>query len=443
MPVFKMKDKPRKKPWCYEYREGDKKKRAYFKTEKEAKEIEEDSNSLKRRTGLGLLTTIRDLERYTVRDIIRSYMDGKPQPVLLVLHSFSIRDICSLNLFEFNEQVAEQCAKDMLKDAWKPPGSHGEPKPISPATVRWRISHIQLAWKMARKWPGLRNLENPWKEIRIDGSTGGQRDRSLEEGELETLIEACKGCLGLNQYYIPLAIVLAVETGMRRQEILNLTWEDIDFKRRRIIIRKSKTDKKMGTKGGVVVLTLMSEGLLGQLALALNHSGQLPGLDEIVAKAGSMPEGKIFPMTGEAFTQAFSDVVTRAKLDEHLTFHDLRRTANMTFIRAGLLPLELNIAMRHAPPKEMKMNGVYTNYKQIRTVIQEKLDRYKLDGQTVEEIEKEEKEEWLKLIGQGLKEGLTQEEAVAKANAVIIGKPEYVQLRAIVETIKQRKAANA
>jgi len=36
---------------------------------------------------------------------------------------------------------------------------------------------------------------------------------------------------------------LAVETGMRLQEVFDLIWRDIDFNKRCIHIRKSKTDK--------------------------------------------------------------------------------------------------------------------------------------------------------------------------------------------------------
>jgi integrase len=430
--------KPREKPWIYRDRANG--FTVAFKTEGEAKEYQEENNSRKRRTGLGLPSTVKDLKKYTARDIVRSYANGKPSNVYLVLYSFANRDVCSKNLFDFNEQVAEQCVDAMLKETWKPRGSLSEPLTIRPTTVRWRINHIQQAWKMAKRWQGLSSLQNPWEGIRITGSTGGQRERSLEEGELEKLLEACKGCLGFNRYYLPLAMALAIETGMRRQEVLNLTWEDIRFEKRRILIRKSKTDKKTGTKGGVVVLTVMSEMLLNQLRFSLLRDGSLPGPERMqVAKPGR-PEGRIFPMTGEAFTQAFGDVVKRAKVP-HITFHDLRRTANMTFIRADLSAIELNIAMRHAPPKEMKMNSVYTNFPQVRQSIQDKLDKYKLGGMTSEELEKEYEEherEYQALCRAALQAGATKEIAVDAAVAVMFEKyPKYVEIKAAIARLNE------
>jgi integrase len=65
---------------------------------------------------------------------------------------------------------------------------------------------------------------------------------------------------------------LALDTGMRMQEILNLKWSDIDFEQRRIEIRKSKTDRKQVAKGGRagrrIVLPYMAMSSLIDLAQA-------------------------------------------------------------------------------------------------------------------------------------------------------------------------------
>jgi integrase len=365
-----------------------------------------------------------------------------PLNVLLTLHKFSTRDICSLSLHDFNAQVAEQYRDDRLKETVKPPGGLGEPKAISPRTVRWEISRIQLAWKAAKKWPGLSHLENPWEGIRVRGSTGGRRERSLEEGELEKLIASCKHCLGLNRYYVPLAIYLAVETGMRRQEIFNLTWKDVDVKKRRITIRKSKTDGITGnTKGTEIVLPFMAGMELMQLAVSLRHDGSLPGPERItIAKPGKLPEGKIFPMTGEAFTQAFGDVVRRAKIED-LTFHDLRRTANTNFIQAGLSLEERNIMLRHA---DKSMNAIYQGRNVLLKKIQDTLDRHQLDGRTLAEVERENdnrQREFESYCEEGLQARMTREEAIEKATARMLEKyPRYAEIKALLSSLPSRPA---
>ena len=57
---------------------------------------------------------------------------------------------------------------------------------------------------------------------------------------------------------------------MRRQEIFNLVWADIDDNNRRIKIRKSKTDKATGkTDGAMIVLPAKAKMLLVALVMAL------------------------------------------------------------------------------------------------------------------------------------------------------------------------------
>ena len=97
---------------------------------------------------------------------------------------------------------------------------------------------------------------------------------------------------------------------------------------------------------------------------------------------------RIFPMSEKAFTQSWSDALKRAGI-ENLHFHDLRREANTRFIKAGLTPEERNLMLRHA---DKSMNATYVGRNFLLNGIQDKLDRFVLDGLTLEEaIEKNEK----------------------------------------------------
>src|SRR5262249_52464614 len=151
---------------------------------------------------------------------------------------------------------------------WKPPGSNGEAKPLSPRTIRRLLNIIQrvFSWTIEFR-SGFESLPNHFRGIRIAGSTGGKRTRSLLDGELDRILDACKKCHADNNYYLPLAIHLAIDTGMRRAEIFNLTWADIDDVNRRITIRKSKTDKATGNLNRVrIVLPALAKHLLIMLA---------------------------------------------------------------------------------------------------------------------------------------------------------------------------------
>src|SRR5262249_48904356 len=142
------------------------------------------------------------------------------------------RDICAKSLAFFDRQDAYQYADARLKDTWNG-------KKITPPTLRREVNILQDIWERARTHWGLSNLSNPWRGMKIKGSML-RRKRRLKEGELAQIEAQFSTLRADNRYYVPLAIFLAIETGMRLQEIFNLTWDDVDIDKRRIEIRKSK-----------------------------------------------------------------------------------------------------------------------------------------------------------------------------------------------------------
>lgn len=241
-------------------------------------------------------------------------------------------------------------------------------KPITPRTVRRELNSIQHIFVIAKEQWGFTNLANRFGRIPIKGSTH-RRKRRLKEGELERIMKACQDCRGLNEYYVPLAVRLAIETGMRLQEIFNLTWQDMDAVNRRIEIRKSKTDHLTGSVGRTIVLTFYAGMFLNwlgvQLLLAGRHQLNKP----------------IFPVSKGAFQQSWADVLKRADVKD-LTFHDLRHEAASRFDEAGLTKAEHDLMMGHAS-RDMATRYIHADLKSIEN----KLDRSQLAGMTWAEAE--------------------------------------------------------
>jgi integrase len=90
------------------------------------------------------------------------------------------------------------------------------------------LNTISHAIDTARREWNIHLAQNPCKLVRRPSPPKG-RTRRLEGNEEQMLLAAADK--GRVSYLRPL-IVLAVETGMRRGELLSLTWEHIDLDRR-------------------------------------------------------------------------------------------------------------------------------------------------------------------------------------------------------------------
>jgi integrase len=444
--------------------------------EAEAKITAKDWNQQQGRVEAGLPAgTPKDLRKYTVRKIVREYianrrltqdendkdenelreelkkelgvllekeeLKGKicPKNAFPPLWAFSCRREADLTLYAFNKHVAQKYVDDRLEEPRKNSKS-GEI--IAATSVYWEVARIRLVWKWAKKfYRDLSHLQNPWEVLEWpEGAASNPRDRELVGDELERLITACEGCLGLNKYYLPLGIYLATETGMRRQEFVDyLHWEDVDFERRRIVIRKSKTDRKTRTKNLQIVLPAQSQVLLMELAGSLAIDGRLPGYPERMPsnkEPGKMPTGRVFPMSGEAFSDAFDAAVVRAKIED-LHLHDLRQTATTLFIRAGLEPEERQVMKRETFKKTVDAKHYQGDVsREIHLErIQDKLDKYTLGGRTLEEVttegskkKREFVEEFGSLFEEALQAGMTRDEARKEAGDEMLRKyPRYTR----------------
>jgi integrase len=151
------------------------------------------------------------------------------------------------------------------------------------------------------EWQWLEN--NPVMKVSKPSLPRG-RNRFLDESERIKLIDACQSS---KNPYLYIIVILGISTGMRRSEILNLSWQDIDFERERIILRETKN-------GEVRILPLV--GLANNLLKehekkrAINSFLLFPGID---------------PTKPIDFRSAWEVAVRKAELKD-FKFHDLRHS---------------------------------------------------------------------------------------------------------------------
>lgn len=175
----------------------------------------------------------------------------------------------------------------------------------APATINRELACLRHMFNKAIEWKML--TENPFKGVKLFREENMRR-RYLTHEEEKRLLENCAP-------HIKPIIILALNTGMRRGEILNLAWDDIDLKKEIILVRRSKT----------------------------GESREIPMNENVREELKKIPRQKNTPhifVKGDG-TQlkwartAFENACRRSKIND-LKFHDLRHTFGSRLVEAGV-----------------------------------------------------------------------------------------------------------
>ena len=159
---------------------------------------------------------------------------------------------------------------------------------------------------------------------------GRPRNRRLQGDEEQRLLSAC--CKGRNTWLVHF-VALAIETGMRRSELLGLQWSNVNLDRRIGFLPVTKNGESRG-----VPLSSSAVEIL---------RGLLPSRD-----------GGVFgDLTQDALKQSFKRAVRRAGI-KGLRLHDLRHEATSRFFEKGLNVMEVASVTGH---KTLQMLKRYTH----------------------------------------------------------------------------------
>jgi integrase len=118
----------------------------------------------------------------------------------------------------------------------------------------------------------------------------------------------------------------AIETGMRRSELLRVEWRDLDEASRTLRIRMAKN--------GHPRTIALSAAALAALAGVQRHED----------------EARIFPMSANALRLAWERLKRRAGIED-LRFHDLRHEAISRLFEKGLNVPEVAVMSGHRDPR--------------------------------------------------------------------------------------------
>jgi integrase len=152
---------------------------------------------------------------------------------------------------------------------------------------------------------------NPCARVR-KFQLNNRRERYLSTEEENRLLSMLIG----HRAYLRPIVLLALNTGMRRGEILNLEWWQVDFSSNRLIVTKTKSGKPHHIPMNQIVRITLLEVKSESTGQYIFESRKKPG--------HPIQEPK------KAFNSALRDAGIR-----NFRFHDLRHTAGTRLAEAG------------------------------------------------------------------------------------------------------------
>lgn len=204
----------------------------------------------------------------------------------------------------------------------------------SSATVNRYMASLSIVLTYAVKECGWIPLNPMLRVSKLKESRG--RDRILTREECDRLLVSC--AKSKNALLLPI-VTLAITTGMRQGEILNLTWSDIDLNQGIISLRETKN----GRPRSVPIVGIAMEHLK---KLAKNRVSNIPFV---------FPSKKRFGQI--TIRKAWDEALARCGIED-LRFHDLRHTFCTYAAKAGASNLQLRAAMGH---QTSQMTDRYTH----------------------------------------------------------------------------------
>ena len=187
-------------------------------------------------------------------------------------------------------------------------------KAVSPATVNRELACLKHMFTKAIQWQ-MASI-NPVKQVRML-KEHNQRLRYLTNDEVQRLLSE------LSLHMKPV-VICALHTGMRRGEILNLKWDDLDLKQCILFVRDSKNGEKREIPICHVLASIFRE---------------LPRKSDFVF---SFNDGRRMLRAREGFEKA----VKRAGI-LNFTFHDLRHTFASHLVMSGVDLLTVKELLGH------------------------------------------------------------------------------------------------
>lgn len=218
--------------------------------------------------------------------------------------------------------------------------AQGDGQARSNATVVRYLAALSHAFTVAvREWGWLD--ESPMRRVRKPKEPRG-RVRFFSDDERHRLLDACKESKNPSLF---IAVVLALSTGARKMELLNLTWNDVDLQRGMITLHDTKNGERR-------VLPLV-----GQALDLMNQHATVRRIDTSLVfprRHGTKPMD---------IRTAWGNALKHADIPD-FCFHDLRHSAASYLAMNGASLAEIAEILGH---KTFSMVKRYAHFSEAHT----------------------------------------------------------------------------
>jgi len=260
----------------------------------------------------GVFEVVKQEVKVSVEDFARVYLDwAKVHKHSWLNDERFLRRFLAENkgklLSEITTEMVEQYKTRRLQD------KHHVDKPMSPRQVNYELAILKAFFNKAIRWG--KATDNPVKRVDFLKVNDG-RTRWLSMAEIEALLKACEA----SHSDLKAIVMVALNTGMRKGEILALRWKHVDTANGLLHIETSKNGQSR--------FVPMNDTVREAMQSCIRPGSTQPG-----------PEDWVFHnRDGQPYrepAQAFKRALRRANING-FRFHDLRHTCASHLVSNGV-----------------------------------------------------------------------------------------------------------
>jgi len=205
---------------------------------------------------------------------------------------------------------------------------------VKKSTANIELRHLKAAFTKAKEWGYID--ENPCKgakQFQVPQSA----PKFFSEDEMLRLLEA------IGDSWLKDLVIVAVDTGLRVGELVNLKWNDVNFESQMLTVRNTSDFTTKSKRERVVPLNEEAFNVL----VCLKRKGDYVFADD-----------KGNRWNAEHVSKSFKKFVRVAELGEHFSFHSLRHTFASYLVMRGTSLYKVSKLLGHS---SLKTTEVYAH----------------------------------------------------------------------------------